>query len=484
MNQAHRQVLIVHGWSDDSSSFGPLANFLIAHGWQAKTLWMGDYLSMADDVRVQDVAMRMAQVIDQRIAAGDLAAKFDMIVHSTGGLVARTWLTTRYRGRMDQCPVRRLVMLAPANYGSKLAAMGKTMLGRLVKGYKTGFHTGTSMLNDLELASPFQWELAQRDVLVAPGRDAERYYGEGGVLPFVIVGTRGYTGLLRQIANEDGADGTVRVCAANLNARGVTLDFRERDPDKVFQVWESRLTQEAPLAVLPTRTHGSIIDPARADPDNDENIVETEAERAQLGQLILQALGCQDMAEYAAITDAWRQISEATAQRAESDADSLMNENPLADAYHQYLQLNTYAVDDHGKPVADYFLEFFSNPRRADDAANAYLHAHVLEDVKKNGQNAALRNLYFDRSDLVNGYYPRFAAGEEPVLYLSVYANPPGENVSYFNPDPSGAQGTVQVHLESDATQRWLKRNTTHFLQIILPRRPGDAVFAVKRFPA
>ncbi len=471
------QVLIVHGWSDTSASFGPLANFLVARGWQAKTLWLGDYISMEDDVRVQDVATRMAQVIDERIAAGDLDKRFDMIVHSTGGLVARAWLTTRYRGRMAECPVRRLVMLAPANYGSKLAAMGKSMLGRLVKGLDHGFHTGTSMLDDLELASPFQWELAQRDVLRAPGGDAERYYGADGVLPFVITGTRGYTGLLRQIANEDGSDGTVRVCAANLNARGVTLDFRETDPDKVMQPWGSRIECEVPLAVLPTRTHATIIDPERADPDSDDGITETEEEKKLLGELILRALGCADIDAYRQIQQDWAALSEATAQRAGDDP-----ENPSAAGYHQYMQMNAYAVDDHGKPVGDYFIEFFSNPEKTDDAANAYLHAKVLEDVKKNSRNEALRNLYFDRTDLVEGYYARFGAGESPVLYLSVHAEAPGANVSYFDADGSGAQGMVRVHLEGDVTQRWLKRNTTHFVQIILPRRPGEDVFGVKRY--
>ena len=64
------QVLIVHGWSDTSNSFHPLAKFLTANGYQTKTIWLGDYISMEDDVRVQDVAMRMAQVIDYWNADG------------------------------------------------------------------------------------------------------------------------------------------------------------------------------------------------------------------------------------------------------------------------------------------------------------------------------------------------------------------------------------------------------------------------------
>lgn len=478
-----RQVLIVHGWSDKSDSFHALAAFLGRNGYQTRSLWLGDYESMVDDVRVQDVAIRMAAVIDERIERGELDSSFDMLVHSTGGLVARAWLTTRYRGTAEQCPVKRLVMLAPANYGSKLAALGKSMIGRLIKGAKHGFHTGTAMLNDLELSSPFQWELAQRDVLVAPGGDAARYYGSDRVWPFVIVGTRGYTGFLRQIANEYGSDGTVRVCAANLNARGVTIDFSENDPQKMMRLWNQRTEAPIPLAVLPTRTHGSIVDPDRAEAENQEDIVETGAEKANLGRLILEALGCASFENYREIHERWDKLSEATAalgMPAPNDPDAQVD--PQAESYHQYMQINAYVVDDHGKPVPDFFLEFFSNREKIGDAANVYLHANVLEDVKKNSQNEALRNLYFDRTDLVYGYYQRFPAGSKPGLYMSISAAPPGDYVKYFDPGDDGAGGMVAVHLEGDKTRRWLQRNTTHFVQIIIPRRPVDDVFRLKKF--
>ncbi|HQT26141.1 MAG TPA: alpha/beta fold hydrolase, partial [Burkholderiales bacterium] len=260
-----RQVLVIHGWSDTSRSFHHLADFLQSNGFHAAELWLGDYISMDDDVRIADVGKRMGQLIDEMIAEKTLPSSFDVIVHSTGGLVAREWLTSRYRGMAEKCPMKRLIMLAPANFGSKLAAMGKSMLGRIVKGYDNWFHTGKAMLNDLELSSPYQWELVQRDILVAPGEgNADRYYGADRVWPFTIVGTHPYSNLLRQIVNENGSDGTVRVCAANLNAQGITLDFRKTDD--IVQMWDSRLEGfSIPLAVLPTRTHGSIIDPERVD---------------------------------------------------------------------------------------------------------------------------------------------------------------------------------------------------------------------------
>lgn len=473
-----RQVLIIHGWSDTSHSFHSLGTFLAGHGYAPKLLWLGDYISRDDDVRVEDVGRRMGEVIAGMSKSGELDKSFDVIVHSTGGLVAREWLTSWYKGNAEQCPMKRLVMLAPANYGSKLAATGKSFLGRIVKGYDNWFQSGKAMLNDLELSSPFQWALVQRDVLRMPGADSNKYYGRDRVWPFVIVGTHPYASALRQIVNEDGSDGTVRVCAANLNARGVTFDFRETDMNKLVTVWDSRLEADVPLAVLPTRTHGSIIDPDRADRDNQERIQETPAEKLQLGQLILQALGCREFDEYQAIHTAWDVISEQTAAR------HLNAPAGEADYFHQYLQMNACVIDDHGHPVDDYILEFFSSVSKRNDDANVYLNRSVLEDVKKNTEFAYLRNLYFDRTDLMEKYYKMLPTGTEPTLYMSISAASPGKNINYFEREKIGAEQRVPIHLEGDRTKRWLRRNTTHFVQIIIPRMPNANVFRLTNFQA
>src|SRR4051794_8106953 len=123
------QVAIVHGWSDTSKSFYSLRDFLVGNGYQAAQIWLGDYVSMDDDVRVEDVGRRMEIVIREAIAANKLTVPFDLIVHSTGGLVAREWIS-RYYPDGTQCPARKVIMLAPANFGSRLASLGKSMIGR------------------------------------------------------------------------------------------------------------------------------------------------------------------------------------------------------------------------------------------------------------------------------------------------------------------------------------------------------------------
>ena len=123
-----RQVVILHGWSDDSKSFRGMADFLKENGWDPVPLWLGDYLSMSDHVKIEDVVKRMDQVLTGPDRKPGLAESFDMIVHSTGGLVARKWIATFYPSG-EGCPIKRLLMVAPANFGSKLASTGKSTVG-------------------------------------------------------------------------------------------------------------------------------------------------------------------------------------------------------------------------------------------------------------------------------------------------------------------------------------------------------------------
>ena len=198
------QVVVLHGWSDSSESFDPLIAFLKENGFSVASLFLGDYISLRDDVRIEDVARRMEEVVREKMARSKgakdrLDKTFDLVVHSTGGLLARRWISEYYKS--TKCPVRNLLMLAPANFGSRLAHKGRSMLGRLFKGnLTTGFQVGEEMLYALELASPFQWELAQKDLFVPEdGGDSTAFYGPKKTRPFVIVGTHPYSQLSRKL---------------------------------------------------------------------------------------------------------------------------------------------------------------------------------------------------------------------------------------------------------------------------------------------
>ena len=476
------QVAILHGWSDTSKSFLPMRQYLIANGYSPVDIQLADYISLDDDVRIEDVAKRMQVVVSAKIESGELIPPFDLIVHSTGGLVAREWIVTNFPDGM-RCPVKRLIMLAPANFGSKLASMGQSMLGRVLKGWNNWFQTGEEMLLALELGSPYLWKLAQRDLIARPGEDPIGPYGPGKVWPFVIVGSRSYSDGLKQIVGEHGSDGTVRACAANMNTVGLTIDFTAQDGSVSVSSWGDRSGgTKFPIAILPDRDHGSITRPdltGSSAPDQPD----------QLSKAILRALKCETENDYQAIAAEWQTVSDGTAalgdDKASLDRQFGPNNSLSVEQFHRHMQLNVYVRDDYGNAIDDYFLEFY-DPDKSGTADSVAFHGEVLEDVHKFGKAEAFRCLYVDHAELSLSYYTDGKGGVRN-LAVSISAAPPGKNVKYFDSLKDGAKGEVLVHSDDPEVKQSLTarlfRNTTHLIEVVVPRRPIDKVFRLSRVP-
>jgi hypothetical protein len=471
------QVAIVHGWSDSSTSFQDLRAFLVSQGYELKQIQLTDYISLEDDVRIGDVVKRMQDVVQAALANGQLTAPFDMIVHSTGGLVAREWLARYYPDGVG-APIKRLIMLAPANFGSRLASLGKSLIGRVAKGWNNWLATGAEMLTALELASAYQWNLARRDLFDVSGT-ASGPYGLKKIWPFVIVGSRPYSSGLRQIVNENGSDGTVRPAAANLNAIGLTIDFAKNPGNPLVTAWRQRADTRFPFAILPDRDHFSIHEPATASGASEEL-------SDRLGTLILNALHCQSEEEYSKLARDWDEISESTYALSISEtalANAFPADRPASETLHQYMQVVVFVRDDQGYPVKDYFMEFFSPDEPGSDEA-VYFHQNVLDEVHVNGAEASRRCLFVDHTDLMLSYYPQISDPDKQVVAVSLTAADIGPNVHYFDSAHVGAKGSLVVHKAANDRREvvgvaCLWRNTTHLVEIVIPRQPVDKVFGL-----
>ena len=134
-------VVFVHGWSVSSiETYGGLPERLqtaaTAEGIDIKVeeIYLGRYISFHDEVKVADISRAFgAAVTDQlsELLAG--GRRFVCVTHSTGGPVIRDWWHRYYHSvpNSGRCPMSHLVMLAPANFGSALAHLGKGRVGRL-----------------------------------------------------------------------------------------------------------------------------------------------------------------------------------------------------------------------------------------------------------------------------------------------------------------------------------------------------------------
>ena len=215
-----KPLVIIHGWSDDSSSFVNLAEQISNEtGREIESIFLGNYVSLDDDVQMSDIVSALSRAWTKKKLP--IQAKgVDVIVHSTGGLVIRDWMASKWVNKGKKPPVNNLVLLAPANFGSPLAHKGRAFYGRVVKGFSSEkkFETGTHVLKALEMASTYSWDLAEID------RFNKNCFGASRVRATTIIGNTGYSGI-SSIANANGSDGTVYCAAANLNCHSLKIEF-------------------------------------------------------------------------------------------------------------------------------------------------------------------------------------------------------------------------------------------------------------------
>jgi len=367
-------IVILHGWSDSASSFERLARSLREMGLSREIhhIRLAEYITMDDDVTFDDLAHAMERAWT-RDGLPQKPRSVDMIVHSTGGLVGRHWLTRLKTP--DTHPLRRLLMLAPANFGSPLAHKGRSFLGRVFKGFRSDrpFHTGAQLLKGLDLASPFAWELARRDCF-----GGDPWYGKDGILVTVLVGSSGYSGI-QAAANSPGSDGTVLVSSANLQPVHVRMDFAS-DPDRPTIVFRQANATTA-FCRIPGDNHSTL---AWKDRGPRNGIV---------ADLVKRALTVTPDAFMEHVRFCNRLSGE---HRAADRQDSI--------AAYQHTVL--YVVDDHGTPVEDYFIELFAKRQdlpaggsrryEPDDALTAKIQREVLVHAHKPDFAGAMRALRID----------------------------------------------------------------------------------------
>src|SRR5580658_3481360 len=59
-------VVILHGWSDNSTSFKPLAAWLRTQGFPVTPIFLGDYLSMNDEITLKDLGYAFIRALKDK----------------------------------------------------------------------------------------------------------------------------------------------------------------------------------------------------------------------------------------------------------------------------------------------------------------------------------------------------------------------------------------------------------------------------------
>jgi pimeloyl-ACP methyl ester carboxylesterase len=113
----HHPIVLIHGYSDQANAFEPWRKILQTRWFDVKNIHACNYRSLTNEVTIRDIAEGFDRALAME-AGLDRDEPFDAIVHSTGMLVIRAWLSA-YSNRRDR--LRHLIGLAPATVGSPLA---------------------------------------------------------------------------------------------------------------------------------------------------------------------------------------------------------------------------------------------------------------------------------------------------------------------------------------------------------------------------
>lgn len=331
-------TVIIHGWSDASQSFEALKTLLVERGMgTVKTILYADYESREDNVTFSDVCDGLNdEFIRQGLIdkAGKKLASVNIICHSTGGLVIRHWIWRhyfKYKNRMEDCPVKKIVMLAPANFGSPLAHRGKSFFSSLIKGRRSFgdfLETGKQILTGLELGSPYQWVLASGDLI-----HETPYFTSHKIQTTILVGAEGYKGLAK-VANQPGTDGTVVIAGTSLDSAKLTLDFSKPMDEGNYDAYSWTIKKpfgDFAFAVLENLDHGSIVSAS-------------SQANSQVSGLVLEALNMPTPQAFVKFQKKLEEITVKTYARTKKP---------------KYQQFMTHAIDDSGQSIRDFTLDFF-----------------------------------------------------------------------------------------------------------------------------
>lgn len=328
-----RKLVLIHGYSDQGPSFNSWAGKLRAKGIDALGINICNYISLNNEITIPDIAEGLGRAADDLGWAPD--QEFDAIVHSTGMLVIRAWLCNDSK---RQKYLKHLIGLAPATWGSPLAAQGRSWLGALVRGNRQFgpdfLNAGDKILYALELGSKFTWDLAHRDLLCETP-----IFTTGPDSPYVAVfiGNQPYTGI-RELIDKPGTDGTVRWSGCSLDTRKFTVDLRKSNALEATRAravaWPSdRLS--VPMFAVEGKNHTTML----TDPDDG------------LADILVKFLSVSSEDQY----EQW--LEETTKWSTPAVEKMKRDKNGAFDGWQQFV---IHVVDEYGESVPDYVVDLYT----------------------------------------------------------------------------------------------------------------------------
>ena len=449
------KLLIIHGYSDGATSFTALRDFFVESGaYPRDHVFLLNYDSLDDASTFEDFADKLDEDY-QKLFKGE---RIDVACHSTGALVARAWLRLHYRRQREAgvkapaSPVEHLLMFAPANFGSDLARLGQSFLGKFRSTFFNSNHQGDDfmesgkiVLQGLEPASPFQWSLSADD-LHGEGYFNTTLGGSKVCYPFIFAAGRAYGGLQGRLIpsrGKAGTDGTVRICGTSLNTRKCVVDFAR---PAVKPAWiKERKHPVIPFAIFGEFTHGSIVDVD----------AEFKGGVTSAGKLALDAIKVKTPGDYAALA---------------SRFDEVHKQKHTGDDYQQFF-FRVY--DDVGFTVSDYYVDFYAMlpSGEIDEKLTAEFDKEFESEFTRHSADSSCRVLLLNVTNL-RKYLQKLRQARARLVF-DITAKPPNREVKFL-PGYAVVFDGAATMLANQPT--FLYPNTTTLVEIVLNRVETDKV--------
>lgn len=371
--------MLIHGYSDKGASFRPWKEYLQSQGLEVTSIDVANYVTLSNEVTIKDLAEGFDRALKIKYKELPPDFEFDAIVHSTGMLVLRSWLCTYNNDEKNDKRRKRLkhlIGLAPASFGSPLAYKGRSWLGALVKGSKElgpdFMEAGDKVLDGLELASSYTWDLAHRDLL----NENKIIYGSGDDTPyvFILIGNKDYGLIKNLVAKAPGSDGTVRHAGCSLNTRKITMDFTQRqgtkDRFKITEWSKDQRTNLYPIIPVEGLNHGTIL----------------EKPNDLIKELVTTALKVDTVDKL----KAW--YNDATAKTDET-----------LKGMKAYQQFVVHCVDERGDGIPDFHIELYYREKgKEEQLANMEMHAYSGDSSYRCYHINLSEQPYFKKEDITN----------------------------------------------------------------------------------
>lgn len=443
------------------------------------------YVTLEDGVTIDDISRGLDRAL-QTDFPHLLKGRFHVIIHSTGALVVRNWIR---RFSAKPSPIRNLIYLAGANFGSGWAHVGRGQLAKWARYvFQAGAERGVQVLDALELGS--NWTL---DLHLHFLKRGDTMAGDYQVYEYVVTGSQAdvrWYEIPVRYAKEDGSDGVVRVSAGNVNfqyirfgptAEALGLAWNEvraqalrhtqrRGARKSYYEAKERSLPgaggrpEVPLAIPYECAHSG----------DEMGIVTGTRPREQVLRLIRSALETRP-AQWSARVRTFQEETEETYRRVlAAQAPAWWKkwiEEPRAQ-YDHHAQVIFRIRDQDGRPVRHHDI-FFDSVRGTTDPSLPFRELVEYRHVNELSPNILVFYLRTDAfSEAEGAWVPRVP--KVGGCFLEVSAVEPETAEILYLP--------MRFEFSAAELSRWVRGHRTTLVDVELLRLPSPEIYRLVRY--